>query len=65
MTPQDELERIVDLAGLKNTMTMLATICGDKAEHIAVNWQDSHSAKDWDKMARAIDSAIVKIWGRL
>lgn len=65
MTPQEELERIVDLAGLKNVLAMLSTICGEKAEHVAVNWQDASAAKVWDRHARAIDSAIVKMWGRL
>lgn len=65
MTPQDELESLVDHAGLQNVLAMLATICGEKAEHVAVNWQDAHAAKVWAKQASAIDAVIIKLWGRL
>ena len=47
----EELERLIDGKNIKNVLTAVSEICGDKAEHIAVNWQDAHLAKRWAKMA--------------
>jgi hypothetical protein len=63
MTPQDELERLVDLSGLENVMAMLSVICAARAYNLARH--DASAAKVWDRQARALDSAIVKMWGRL
>ncbi len=65
MTPQDELERIVDLSGLRNVLTLLAVICGERAVRSATLEHDTAAAKDWAKQADAIDAVIIKLWGRL
>jgi hypothetical protein len=63
MTPEDELERIVDLAGLQNVLTLLAVICDGKADRVVTH--DAHAAKQWLDYASAINAVIVKLWGRL
>jgi hypothetical protein len=63
MTPQEELERIVDLSGMQNVLMMLSMICWERATNLAQH--DASRAKEYAKGADAIDGAIIKIYGRL
>lgn len=56
-----KLELILDRHGLANVLRMLAEIAGQKAEHIATNWQDASTAKRWDKAGSLLDLAAVKV----
>ena len=47
------LEAMIDKYGMAKVIAMLSEICGGKAEHVAVNWQDTRLAKDWSKAAEA------------
>lgn len=60
-TNLETLEAIVDSMGLEQTVRALAEICGEKATHIAVNWQDTGTAKPWAKAGALIDVLAVKI----
>lgn len=51
---QATIETMVDSFGLDRVLTMLEDICFDKAEHIAVNWQDASTARLWEHAARTI-----------
>jgi len=57
--PEDfkKLEAYVDAFGLACVLSMLSRICGDKAEHIATNWQDAHLAAQWERLAGTLDLA--------
>jgi hypothetical protein len=55
------LEAIVDRQGLHSVVELLAIVCGEKAEHIAVNWQDAGLAKQWDKAGQLFDTLAPKI----
>lgn len=50
-----QLEAMVDKAGMRNVLYALEHICSAKAEHIAVNWQDTFLAKVWEKQARLLN----------
>lgn len=50
------LEGMVDKAGLRNVLFALAHICGAKAEHVAVNWQDTTTARGWENRAKHVSS---------
>jgi hypothetical protein len=54
MTGKDTLEMLVDKYGLNVVLEMLADVLGEKAEHVAVNWQDTVTAKLWDRTARQV-----------
>ena len=54
------LESLVDAASLQGVLVALAEIAGEKAEHIATNWQDTRLAKDWANAANAIERAVPK-----
>ncbi len=48
---ETELEAWIDSQGLVYVTTLLETICNEKAEHIRSNWQDTITAKPWDRDA--------------
>jgi hypothetical protein len=49
------LESMIDTMGIGAVLIALAYVCGEKAEHLAVNWQDTSSAKDWTKRANSLE----------
>lgn len=58
---RDELEAIVDAIGLGMTLSVLAMIAGDKADHLRSNWQDAGTAKVWEAAGRDIGKLAAKI----
>ena len=50
----NRLERAIDAYGIKMVLSALEVICGDKAEHVAVNWQDTTTAKRWEDLASSL-----------
>lgn len=56
---QVRLEGLVDAIGLYETVQLLATIAGDKADHIRASYQDEHLASRWDRAAHEISAAFV------
>jgi hypothetical protein len=56
-----ELEAFIDRYGVADVLHALEKICDAKAEHIAVNWQDAKSAKQWAKFAHAIEKARYEV----
>ena len=57
------LERMVDAYSLQAVVSALSYICGEKAEHLAVNWQDTASAKGWMVQAKHLDQLAAR-WER-
>lgn len=51
------LEAMIDHYGLERVLFAVGHICGEKAEHIAVNWQDAHTAKPWVNMSTVLEQA--------
>ena len=45
------LELLVDKVGVRNVLWALERICAGKAVHVAEAWQDSRTAKVWDRCA--------------
>lgn len=55
------LEAMVDRVGLRNVVYALEHICGEKAEHLNVNWQDGRSGIAWHDAAEHLHKAALKI----
>lgn len=53
----ESIERLVDKFGIAAVLNLITVICGAKAEHIAVNWQDTGLAKRWDTVANQLGHA--------
>lgn len=56
-----ELEPLVDASSLSDVILALARVCDEKAEHLAINWQDENAAKEWSKAARTLDKTAEKV----
>lgn len=57
----DELDRAieahVDATSINRVLESLMRVCSGKAEHLAVNWQDAHAAKEWERLAQRLERA--------
>lgn len=57
----EALEAMIDRHGLLHVITGLGLVCGEKAEHIRQNWQDSSTAKAWDGEANRLLALARKV----
>ena len=57
---RDEIEAMVDKESVVTVLELLADVCYLKAEHLRDNWQDTQSAKVWDKTGDAIMKLSAK-----
>jgi hypothetical protein len=57
------LEQMVDAFTVREVLNALVMICDEKAEHVAVNWQDATSAKWWANASNQIENAKDKLGG--
>jgi len=58
---KDDLEKIIDNRGLKSVIDTIAQICHDKAQHVRENQQDERRAKLWEKDAKHLERAHLKL----
>jgi hypothetical protein len=63
MTQQDLdiLEKLVDAYGIAEVLSGLSKVCSEKAEHVAVEWQDTTLAKNWMKLSTKLDRVSANI----
>lgn len=57
----DGIEALIDAHGLYAVTEALIEVCHGKAEHLASNWQDPTSARNWTKAASAFDKTSAKL----
>jgi hypothetical protein len=48
------IEGLIDRYGIDQILEITSEICGEKAQHIAENWQDTSLAKRWASLEGAI-----------
>jgi hypothetical protein len=60
-TEMDYLERTIDAYGIRQVLNVIQMICGEKAEHVAVNWQDTTLAKRWEDLAHSLGALNSKL----
>lgn len=60
-TIKDELESIIDRVGLDTLLDCLSSVCDDKAEHLACNWQDDGAARAWQRASARIAKASCHV----
>ncbi len=56
------LKVMFDKHGANAVLDALCEVCRDKAEHLAVEWQDTTQAKKWESLAAAIDPEGLAQW---
>lgn len=57
----DKLEAFVDKSSLADVLYALSEIALEKADHLATNWQDTASARVWEKAAGKLSYAGDKM----
>lgn len=62
LTLEENLEHLVDHAGLYSVAEALEKICHEKAEHVRANWQDNVSAKNWERAGKAFGALVAKLY---
>lgn len=55
-TIKEQMEAYVDSESLTGLLAALIEICHEKAEHIAVNWQDRELSSVWTRVGRRLSS---------
>jgi hypothetical protein len=58
---KDKLEILIDNQGLDAVLELIGNICFEKSEHLAMNWQDEKSAKQWDRIAYVVHATARKV----
>lgn len=58
---KDTLEQYIDKYGLSETLSHIADICYNKAEHLKSNWQDESTARVWEKDAEKIMALSIRV----
>jgi hypothetical protein len=60
---RERIESYIDAAGIDAVLMAISEICGEKAVHIATNWQDAALAKRWATLEGAIGVIVPKAGG--
>ena len=55
-----QIEMLIDAFGLDHFLSMSGFVAGEKAEHVAVNWQDPGRAKAWLEISVGLDKLTAK-----
>lgn len=53
------VEHLIDLHGVAEVLNAVAQVCSEKAEHLRANWQDTRSAKAWDKASVRVSNLVA------
>ena len=57
------LESLIDLHTLSKVQAALVEVCNTKGEHLRGAWQDTASARTWERVGKRI-AAIVPPYGQ-
>ncbi len=58
---RDQLEALVDAASLSDVVEALGRIAAEKAEHIRTTWQDTYTARPWQKASDRLDRIVPHV----
>ena len=58
-TLQNDMEQFADRNGMQALIDIIYTICLEKRDHVATNWQDNELASKWNKAARSLDAIRI------
>lgn len=51
------IEAHIDATSINRVLESLMRVCMGKAEHLADNWQDASSAREWERLAQRLERA--------
>jgi hypothetical protein len=55
------LEDIIDSYGVSGVLSGISFICGEKALHVSVDYQNTSLGKHWMRLSASVDQAAAKI----
>jgi hypothetical protein len=58
-----DLEALMDRRGAEDVLIAISEICGAKADHVSVNWQDHTLALRWSTLEGAVGCIVPKASG--
>lgn len=58
-----DLENLIDKRGIEDVLIAISELCGAKADHIKVNWQDMQLALRWHTLEGAVGCVVPKATG--
>jgi hypothetical protein len=58
---EQQIEGLIDQHGLNAVLSAIVLVCGEKAEHIATNWQENTVAAKWDEAANRLGSTMANL----
>lgn len=58
-----DLETLIDCCGIDSVLMAVSEICGEKAEHVQTNWQDTALAKRWATLEGAVGVIVPNATG--
>ena len=63
-SPADLLEQWIDQNGIAEVLAMVESIALEKAEHLRANWNSDAHARNWERYAKIVGSAIRRLPAR-
>lgn len=61
MAERDALEALLDRTSVSAVLAALADLCGEKAQHIAENWQDRPLYESWREVEDLIHEVVFEV----
>lgn len=57
----EKLEALIDSNSLADILSSIASVCFEKEQHIAENWQDRKLANTWGKTGEKVNNLAAKL----
>lgn len=60
MYDKDDIKAMLDSMSVSDVLRIMSQVCYEKAESLRANWQDPETAREWEKVGRAVGKIKVK-----
>lgn len=60
MYDKDNIKEMLDSMSVSDVLQIMSQICYEKAELLRSNWQDPDTAREWEKVGRAVGKIKIK-----
>jgi hypothetical protein len=60
MYDKEDIEAMLDSMSVVDVLRIMSQICYEKAEYLRTDYQDSETARAWEKVGRAVGKIKIK-----
>ncbi|UKP00304.1 hypothetical protein [Nostoc sp. UHCC 0870] len=60
MYDKEDIEAMLDSMSVVDVLRIMSEICYEKAEYLRTDYQDSETARAWEKVGRAVGKIKIK-----